>query len=111
MRALLKGLVPPLSGEMPSIDLKREVYTSPAPTRTARIEACSAPDALAIVKRAAEIEGAQRQRFRGSGSPEGYRAHERKPKSSVFWWKVIANCSIRRGRLPGSAKPPRRIAD
>src|SRR5215470_20284387 len=57
MRALLKGLVPPLSGEMPYIDLKRAVYTSPAAIRTARIEARSAPDALAIVKRATEIEG------------------------------------------------------
>jgi uncharacterized protein (DUF1778 family) len=33
------------------------VYTSQAPIRTARIEARSARDALAIAKRAAEIQG------------------------------------------------------
>jgi uncharacterized protein (DUF1778 family) len=46
-----------LSGELPYILTKQELYMPQAPIRTARIEARIAPDALAIVKRAAEIQG------------------------------------------------------
>jgi uncharacterized protein (DUF1778 family) len=48
-----------MSGEMPyNTDIEREDCMMPQePTRTARIEARIAPDALAVVKRAAEIQG------------------------------------------------------
>ena len=37
--------------------IKRAAMTAPAPTRTARVEARIAPDALVVVRRAAELQG------------------------------------------------------
>lgn len=55
---ILPGISLEMSGELTYIAEKREANIMPQePSRTARIEARIAPDALAVVRRAAELQG------------------------------------------------------
>jgi uncharacterized protein (DUF1778 family) len=83
-----------------------------APVRTARIEARIAPDALAIVKRAAEIQGRSVSDFVVAAAQEAAQRTIEKT-ASVSPSKVNAplpkRSSIRRSPPPGSRKQLRRI--
>jgi uncharacterized protein (DUF1778 family) len=85
---------------------------SQAPVRTARIEARIAPDALAIVRRAAEIQGRSVSDFGVAAAQEA--AERTIEKTEIMRLSVNVPSqrpsSIRRGPPPGSAKLPRRIA-